>query len=289
MSVKGNIPYNYSLDSLSTVSCELNSNQTSNSHSESNLDGHFNENIHDNCLNLPDNLDIPNAQKNNHEKYQIKLDISSFELVKLIGTGHLGKVYLVKQNNKHFALKSMKKEKVVKSKVINNIITEKKILESIDSPFIIKFYNSFQDHDNIFFLLDYHNGGELFFHLQKQKRFNEETVKFWAAELFLALEHLHSKNIIYRDIKPENLILTDQGHIQLIDFGLAKTQVNDTNLTGTFCGTNEYIRNIYFNLAPEAICGQKYGLNFDWWGYGALLYELIYGIVIRQLNLACVS
>lgn len=279
MSTKGNIPVD-SLDSISTVSYEINSNALSNSYSETNLDGHFNDNINDNCLNFPDQINIPNSQNNSIEKNDaIKNDISSFEFLKLIGTGHLGKVYLVKQNDKYFALKSMKKEKILKNKVINNIITEKKILETIDSPFIIKFHSSFQDQDNIFFLLDYHNGGELFFHLQKNKRFNEETVKFWAAQLYLALEHLHNNKIVYRDIKPENLILTDQGHLQLIDFGLAKTHVTDSNLTGTFCGTNEYIRILHFNLAPEAVCGQKYGLNFDWWGYGALLYELIYGIV----------
>jgi serine/threonine protein kinase len=94
----------------------------------------------------------------------------------------------------------------------------------------------------VYLLLDFQNGGELFFHLQKQRKFREDIVKFYAAQLYIAFEYLHSKNILYRDIKPENIILTHEGHLQLIDFGLAKCNINHNNLTSTFCGTNEYIR-----------------------------------------------
>jgi len=164
----------------------------------------------------------------------------------------------------------MKKHEIIKTRTINNVLTERKILSCVDNPFIIKLHHHFQDEDKVYLAFDYHNGGELFFHLQKQKRFDEETVKFFAAELFHGLQYLHSEGILYRDIKPENIILTDEGHLKLIDFGLAKMNVSSTNLASTFCGTNEY-------LPPEAVQGQKYGFSFDWWGFAALIYELIYG------------
>jgi len=117
---------------------------------------------------------------------------------------------------------------------------------------------------------DYYNGGELFFHLQKHRRFSENLTRFYAAEIYLALRFLHKGGIIYRDLKPENIILDRDGHIKLIDFGLAKSGISLDNPTSTICGTNEYI-------PPEVICGKKYAFNFDWWGFGNILYEMMFG------------
>jgi len=117
---------------------------------------------------------------------------------------------------------------------------------------------------------DYYNGGELFFHLQKHRRFSETLTKFYAAEIYIALKYLHSKKIVYRDLKPENIILDKQGHIKLIDFGLAKSGVTEFNPTSTICGTNEYI-------PPEVILGKSYSYTFDWWGFGNILYEMLFG------------
>jgi len=119
-------------------------------------------------------------------------------------------------------------------------------------------------------VFDYYNGGELFFHLQKNKRFNEKIAKFYACEIYLALTYLHENNVIYRDLKPENIILDKEGHIKLIDFGLAKANVNDHKLTVTICGTNEYI-------PPEVIRGFKYSFNYDWWTFGNIIFEMIFG------------
>ena len=103
------------------------------------------------------------------------------------------------------------------------------------------------------------------------RRFNEEMVKFYAAEIYCALEYLHTKKIMYRDLKPENIVLDQQGHIKLIDFGLAKDfNSKRVDLCASFCGTNEYI-------PPEVISGEKYSYNFDWWGYGNIIYEMLYG------------
>ncbi len=120
--------------------------------------------------------------------------------------------------------------------------------------------------------LEYCNGGELFFHLQNKKGFSEDVVRFYAAEIYCALAYLHDNKIVYRDIKPENIILDSDGHIKIIDFGLAKDNVDSNNPTTTVCGTNEYI-------PPEVIKGEAYSFNFDWWGFGVLLYEMFYGRV----------
>ena len=146
--------------------------------------------------------------------------------------------------NQLLALKCIKKSQILKNKNIENIKNEKKILKNLDNPFIIKLHYTFQDNDKIFMAFDYYNGGELFFHLQKQKRFSENLTRFYASEIYLALNYLHKNKIIYRDLKPENIILDKTGHIKLIDFGLAKGDITPLSLTGTICGTNEYIRKI---------------------------------------------
>ena len=119
--------------------------------------------------------------------------------------------------------------------------------------------------------MDFLNGGELFFHLQNEIRFSEDRARFYAAEIVLALSHLHSKGVIYRDLKPENVLLDSEGHIKLTDFGLSKTGHAKNALTNTFCGTPEY-------LAPEVIKSDGYTFTVDWWSLGMLTYEMISGI-----------
>jgi serine/threonine protein kinase len=202
-----------------------------------------------------------------------KTDISNFDKIKVIGRGTFGKVILVKSkdDNRLYALKCVKKIHILKTNNLQNILSEKKIYSKIDSPFIIKLRQTFQDKEMVYFLFDYYNGGELFFHIQRVKRFSEEMVKFYAAEIYCALEYLHSKKIIYRDLKPENIVLDLDGHIKLIDFGLAKDfNSKKIDFCSTFCGTNEYI-------PPEVIMGEKYSFNFDWWGFGNIIYEMFYG------------
>jgi serine/threonine protein kinase len=202
-----------------------------------------------------------------------KVNISDFEKIKVIGRGTFGKVILVesREDNKLFALKSIKKMHILKTNSLHNIINEKKIFEVIDSPFIIKLRQTFQDKEMVYLLFDYYNGGELFFHIQKFRRFSEEMAKFYAAEIYCALEYLHDKRIVYRDLKPENIVLDQEGHIKLLDFGLAKNlSLKCVNYCSTFCGTNEYI-------PPEVIAGEKYSFNFDWWGFGNIIYEMLYG------------
>ncbi len=208
----------------------------------------------------------------NNETPNTVRDINQFTFIKVIGKGTFGKVILAKnkEDGEFYALKCVKKDYITKTKNVENLKNEKKLLEQVNSPFIIKLHFTFQNKEKIFFAFSYCNGGELFFHLTKCRRFKEEYVRIYAAEIYWALRYLHSKNIIYRDLKPENIILDKDGHIKIIDFGLAKGKITKTNLTASVCGTNEYI-------PPEVINGAKYNYNFDWWGFGIIIYELLFG------------
>lgn len=173
-------------------------------------------------------------------------DLSNYEFIKTIGKGNYGKVILTKckLDNTLYAIKSIKKELILKQACYDQIKSEKKILSNINHPFIIKLHHNFQTKDKIYFIFEYGKGGDMFFHLQKVRRFSENEVKIYAAQLFLALEYLHNNNILYRDIKPENIIMDCKGNIKLIDFGLAK-YFESESIIKTLCGTKEYIRNYY--------------------------------------------
>ena len=196
-----------------------------------------------------------------------------FELLKVVGKGSFGKVFQVrkKDSGKIYAMKVLKKEQLVKRKQVAHTQTERKVLEEIDHPFIVSLRFAFQTQDKLYMVLDYFTGGELFYHLKANGRFSEELARFYAAEITLALECLHSHTIVYRDLKPENVLLDEEGHIRLTDFGLSKDSISGTTLTHTFCGTPEY-------LAPEVIQGAGYNKSVDWWSLGTLLYEMITGL-----------
>lgn len=205
--------------------------------------------------------------------------LSDFEIFNTLGTGTFGRVYLCKlkqfvhnnyilnRHNQYFALKVMNKLEVIRLKQVDHIHSEKAILSNVEFPFIVKLHGTFQDHQNIYMLLEYAIGGELFSCLRKMGRFTLETSRFYAAEIVLTLEYLHNKNIIYRDLKPENLLLDEKGHIKITDFGFSKYV---TNSTFTLCGTPEY-------LAPEIIGGHGHGREVDWWALGILIYEMLVG------------
>jgi len=197
-----------------------------------------------------------------------------FDILGVIGKGSFGSVYLARQKKtkKIFAMKVLGKEHIKMRNEQQHIMAERNVLKSnVNHPFLVSLHFSFQTKDKLYFILDYVNGGELFTHLQREKNFSESRARFYAAEIGCALGYLHQNNIIYRDLKPENLLLDRYGHIVMTDFGLCKQGIALKDTTSTFCGTPEY-------LAPEVIQKKAYDKTVDWWCLGSVLYEMLFGL-----------
>ncbi|KAL2913685.1 Serine/threonine-protein kinase [Polyrhizophydium stewartii] len=201
------------------------------------------------------------------------LSASDFELLKVIGKGSFGKVLQVrkKDTSRIYAMKVLIKKDIVERQEVQHTLSERNVLIKASHPFLVGLKHSFQTPEKLYLVLDYKNGGELFYYLQRETAFSEQRAKFYICELILALEHLHRYNIIYRDLKPENILLDCHGHIALTDFGLCKENVAYDQTTNTFCGSPEY-------LAPEVLLGQGYGKAVDWWSLGILFYEMTIGL-----------
>lgn len=198
------------------------------------------------------------------------LSMDDFDLLKVIGKGSFGKVMQVrkKDTGKIYALKSIRKAHIVNKMEVTHTLAEKFVLSRVSSPFIVPLKFAFQSSEKLYLVLSFINGGELFYHLQKARRFPLIRAKFYICELLSAIENLHSLNIVYRDLKPENILLDYQGHIALCDFGLCKINMKLDQKTNTFCGTPEY-------LAPELLLNKGYTRVVDFWTLGILLYEML--------------
>lgn len=215
-----------------------------------------------------------------------------FETVSVLGQGGYGKVYLVKKKHgadqgQVYAMKAFKKCDLVRLEQVDNTLTEGRILRQVDHPFVVKLLCTFETKDKLFYILEYCPGGELFFYLQNIGRFKESVAKFYAANILLAFRYIHAKNILYRDLKPENVLLDSDGYLKLTDFGLSKENISrpygyfefvkdDQNSPDEFtraviCGTAEY-------LAPELLKGNGFGRSTDFWSFGCLLYEMLVGL-----------
>uniref|UniRef100_A0A8C3LHI3 cGMP-dependent protein kinase n=1 Tax=Chrysolophus pictus TaxID=9089 RepID=A0A8C3LHI3_CHRPC len=213
------------------------------------------------------------------EMIQLKEKVAQFpsspfqnlEVVTTLGVGGFGRVELVKVKNENvaFAMKCIKKKHVVDTKQQEHIYSEKKILEQICSPFIVKLYRTFKDSKYVYMLLEACLGGELWSLLRDRGSFDEPTTKFCVGCVTEALDYLHHIEIVYRDLKPENLILDAEGYIKLVDFGFAK-KIGSGQKTWTFCGTPEYV-------APEVILSKGHDFSVDFWSLGILVYELLTG------------
>ncbi|KAK4570419.1 hypothetical protein LTR86_002499 [Recurvomyces mirabilis] len=203
-----------------------------------------------------------------------KMCAEDFEPLRCLGKGAFGTVHLVKQqaSGRLFAQKQFKKATLtVHKRMIEQTRTERTILESVNRhPFVVKLYYAFQDHEKLYLILEYAQGGELFTHLAMERMFTEEVAAFYMAEMILALEHLHHNvRVIYRDLKPENCLLDAEGHLLLTDFGLSKVALEDER-ADSILGTIEY-------MAPEVIIGQGYDFTVDWWSLGAIGFDLLTG------------
>jgi protein kinase A len=198
-----------------------------------------------------------------------KAKLSDYELLATVGTGSFGRVRLClhKSTNTYMAIKILKKQKIIELKQVDHMVNEKRILEDISHPFVVNCTAAFQDKHTLYLTMDYVAGGEFFTRLRSQNTFSNDTARFYAASVVLIFQYLHSKGVVYRDLKPENLLICTKGYLKLTDFGFAK--VVDVR-TWTLCGTPEYI-------APEILLNKSHSKPVDWWALGILIYEMLAG------------
>ncbi|KAJ3064027.1 serine/threonine protein kinase psk1 [Podochytrium sp. JEL0797] len=213
---------------------------------------------------------LPETEAGRNLLAERKVGVDDFEALRVIGQGGYGKVFLVrkKTTNALYAMKVLKKATlIIHTKTVEHTKNERTILSQLTHPFIVKLHYAFQTPAKLYLILQYAPGGELFSHLANQRMFDEDTAAFYTAELLLAIQHLHSLGIIYRDLKPENVLLDSEGHVLLTDFGLSKVALE----TNTICGTIEF-------TAPEVLDNQiEYGHGVDHWSLGVMLYDMLTG------------
>lgn len=208
------------------------------------------------------------AKRNSYKEESL----TSFEIKNLIGKGKTADVYCARYINdgNFYALKVIDKLYIIKNDLFDQIELEKNILTSFDDPFFAKLNFWFETKTKIVFVMPLYRGGDLYQHLPKRQYFNEEiSLSFYAVQIAHMLQTLHDKNIIYRDLKPENLMVADNGYLILTDFGSCRVMKDKNELSSSFVGTAEYV-------SPEMIDGRGVNENSDWWSLGVLLYELLF-------------
>ena len=201
-----------------------------------------------------------------------KVVMDDFEIIKTIGRGSVGKIILVKykKTDDLYTIKSMRKDQLLSESLIENILDEKNILSEGQCEFLLPLSFFFQSPERIYFVTPFMKGGDLYHKLKIDGYLPEDLVRFYTAQVAIALQHLHEFGIAYRDLKPENILIDEDGYIKLCDFG-ASVHFQGTKKETSFAGSPEY-------ASPEMITHEGHTIMSDWWSFGILIYELLYGI-----------
>ncbi|RKP12162.1 kinase-like domain-containing protein [Piptocephalis cylindrospora] len=202
----------------------------------------------------------------------VEVELAHFHLLRSVGKGAFGKVRIVqhKRDKRNYALKYINKAKCIKMRAVENIIQERRLLEEVQHPLVCNLRFAFQDDENLFMVLDLMLGGDLRFHLdRRQNGLPEDVVKFYCAQVSIGLAHLHSKRVVHRDLKPDNILLDELGHAHLTDFNIA-VQYNEKRPLTAVAGSMAY-------MAPEVLRKKGYFASVDWWSLGVVIFELLFG------------